>query len=356
MPRWLCKQLCIGLTAVLIAGCASAPKELFPKIENAPVWPDAPEAPRIRYLGAFSTENDLRPGKDVGQSIADAIFGKRTPVEFVNPYALCTDGNRVYIADGAAQTVHVLDLQRRKWSKLSLGSPKKKRFGQPVGVAIDPAGRVFVVDSVDQSVHVFENDKFVRSIGREYLTRPCGIAFDARAGRLLVVDAAAHQVVALSLDGRLIQRIGGRGTQPGEFNFPTNIAIDSSGKIYVSDSLNFRVQQLDSDLKPLRVIGKKGDMPGYFSQPKGLAVDCDDHLYVVDANFESVQVFDTDGRLLLHFGEEGRKPGEFWLPAGICFDRVNSRIWVADAYNKRVQAFEYLPITRPVPPAKEAQR
>lgn len=166
------------------------------------------------------------------------------------------------------------------------------------------------------------------------------MAFDGRGRRLLVADAGAHQIVLLSGTGELQARVGKRGTELGEFNFPTYVAVDSVGRVYVSDSLNFRVQQFSPQFQPLRQIGKQGDMPGYFATPKGVAVDGDDHLYVVDAQFEAVQIFDPQGTLLLSFGEEGNGPGQFWLPAGLFIDAGN-RVWVADSYNHRVQVFDY---------------
>src|SRR5205807_7758485 len=99
----------------------------------------------------------------------------------------------------------------------------------------------------------------------------------------------------------LLARIGSRGTEPGQFNYPTNVALDSHGRIYVSDSLNFRIQQFGPDFAPIRQIGRKGDLPGYFGQPKGIAIDSQDHLYVLDAHFEAVQVFDAMGQLLMDF-------------------------------------------------------
>jgi hypothetical protein len=47
------------------------------------------------------------------------------------------------------------------------------------------------------------------------------------------------------------------------------------------------------------------------------------------------------GRFLLAFGERGLHPGQFWLPAGAFID-PGDRIYVADAYNQRIQIFEYL--------------
>src|SRR4029079_3575186 len=130
------------------------------------------------------------------------------------------------------------------------------------------------------------------------LTRPAGLAYDARAQRLYVADAGEHRIMIFSPTGEALVQLGSRGTRPGYFNFPTNVAVDSQGRLYVSDSLNFRVQQYTPDYRGVRLIGRKGDMPGYVGQPKGLAIDSRDRLFVVDAHFEAVQIFDSAGRLL----------------------------------------------------------
>lgn len=350
--------LLTALAVSAMVGCAQRAGVLFPPVANAPSWPAPPDAPRVRYLGQLSTAVDLNAGKNFGQAFGDAVFGAKPEPGLLTPYAVCSDGgNRLFVADSTGQVVHEVDLTRRRWTRIAPDNAAK-RFGSAVGIAYDTSGdgRLFVADAADKRVYVFAagGKTPAGSFGGEFFVRPCGLAYDAARQRLLVVDAGAHQLLALTPDGRLIGRVGARGVGPGEFNYPTNVAVDSVGRVYVSDSLNFRVQQFDADLRPLRVIGRKGDMPGYFSQPKGVAVDVDDHLYVVDANFESVQIFDAAGRLLLHFGEEGRDPGEFWLPAGVYVDRVTNRIWVADSYNRRVQVFEYVPdaavVASPEPP------
>ena len=65
-------------------------------------------------------------------------------------------------------------------------------------------------------------------------------------------------------------------------------------------------------------------------------------MFVVDALFDAVQIFDRDGTLLLAFGERGSKAGQFWLPAGLFIDPLD-RIYVADAYNRRIQVFALEP-------------
>jgi sugar lactone lactonase YvrE len=54
-----------------------------------------------------------------------------------------------------------------------------------------------------------------------------------------------------------------------------------------------------------------------------------------------VQIFDATGQLLLNFGQNGDGAGEFSLPNGVVIAPDNT-IYIADAYNHRVQIFKYL--------------
>ena len=329
--------------ALLVTGCARPKGVLFEPPEQPLFWPTPPEPARVHYVGQIVISEDLKPGKSFGEALGEALFGTESSHSMLTPYALCTDGReRLFVSDSNAQLVHVFNLETRvyeQWKPEGEG----EGLSQPVGVALDTFGHLLVSDSVAGAIFVFDADgTFLGEMGRGRLARPCGIAVDPVNGRIFVADAAAHQIVVLAFDGEELQRLGERGTNPGQFNFPTNVAVDAGGRLYVSDSLNFRVQVFDADLRPVRAFGTKGDMPGYFSHPKGLALDSDDHLYVIDAHFECVQIFDPEGRLLLTFGEEGHGPGQFWLPTGIHIDD-DDRIWITDSYNRRVQVFDYRP-------------
>jgi len=48
------------------------------------------------------------------------------------------------------------------------------------------------------------------------------------------------------------------------------------------------------------------------------------------------------GNLLMFWGGAGRGPGQFNLPAGLFVD-PEGRLFVADSYNHRVQAFQLIP-------------
>ena len=324
----------------LLPACGTPAGAILTATPDAPSWPAAPDVARLRYLGAISNDKDLKPARSGIEVIGSGLFGEDPPRGMTTPLAVCTDDtSRAFVSDTNAKVVHVFDLETRVYTTWS----PPTGFSMPVALAFDPAppGKLFVADSVDACVYIFNRaGKVIGKLGEGDLKRPCGIAI-ASDGRIFISDIVSHQVVVFAPDGQELQRVGMRGSALGQFNYPTNIAFDHTGNLIVSDSLNFRVQIFSPELLPLRQIGRQGDVPGTFAQPKGIAVDPDNHIYVVDANFEAVQLFDPDGSLLMAFGHEGRGAGEFWLPAGIHIDS-QARVWIADSYNQRVQVFQYL--------------
>lgn len=333
--------------AVLVApGCGQPKGTLFEPLASPLSWPPPPEPARIDYVGELRTDKDLKPGQSFMAGLGETLFGAEAANAMRTPFACCTDDTgRLFVADSNAQLVHVFGLDSRRYEQWTPEEPAG--FAQPVAVAFDPAGRLLVADSVAGVVHAFDRDGgYLGTLGEGILERPTGIAVDPQNERLFVADAGAHRVVVLTPEGGLIRRLGERGTGPGQFNYPTGVAVGPDGSVYVSDTLNFRVQVFDATLNPVRQVGSKGDLPGYFAHPKGVAVNSAGQLYVVDSHFESVQIFDARGRLLLTFGEEGNGPGQFWLPAGLHID-AGDRVWVADSYNQRVQVFDYRPEAAP---------
>jgi DNA-binding beta-propeller fold protein YncE len=343
LSRHVSLGVALVCTLVALSGCGRSAGVIFESTDTSLQWPPAPERARIRYIGELTSSADLKPGASFFELIEETLFGEDEQQTLLSPFAVCSDGeSRLYVADSNAQLVHMFDLETREYERWT--PPRDEPpLTQPVGVACDRAGRLFVSDSVGGDIAVFSPDgELTARIGKGLLERPTGIAIEPATGRIFVTDTAAHQVVVLSSIGEEINRIGERGTDLGQFNYPTAVALDRDGRLLVCDSLNFRVQVFSKALKPLFSIGSKGDVPGFFSQPKGIAVDPENNIYVVDAHFENIQIFSDDGALLMAMGHEGRGPGEFWLPAGIDVD-ANGRIWVADVYNRRVQVFDYLP-------------
>ncbi len=329
----------------LITACASATSyrgEFFHAPSGVNLqWPPAPQTPRILYSGSFKAAGTKKGSGSWLKKAVDALFGAEKSVPLlVRPYGIYADAQKLYATDPGSGTVHVFDRVRNRHVQVE----KADEFDiiSPIGVTADSTGHIFVSDSVLKRIFVFASDgQLLRAIGQEEIfQRPAGIALSEE--KLYVVDALAHRVLVLSkTDGRLLFTFGAKGSNPGEFNYPTHIFIARDGRIFVTDSLNFRVQIFSRDGRFMSSFGKPGDGSGNFSKPKGVAVDSEGHIYVVDAHFDNVQIFDETGQLLLAFGSPGNGDGEFTLPAGIFIDPSN-KIYVADSYNGRIQVFQYL--------------
>ena len=98
----------------------------------------------------------------------------------------------------------------------------------------------------------------------------------SRNGDIFIADGEGPntRVARFSKDGKFVKWWGGKGTEPGQFNVPHSIAIDSKGRLYVADRSNNRIQIFDQS-------GKFLDQWTNLGTPWGLFVR-NDLMYMVD--------------------------------------------------------------------------
>ena len=338
------RRLYLGLFVVCaaiaaLAACAASPLTGFAQPGGRISWPPDDPNPRVELKFTYSGTDESQAGRGFFARMGDFFAGSEA-FRFVSPYGIAgSAGQQLFVADSELGAVHVVNFEEQTHSLL-LGAPDAP-MQTPVGVVLLPDGRLFVTDSRASRVHIFRAGQYLRSFGSPAeLGRPTGIAHDALRDRLLITDTTGGRVLAYSTSGELLGAHGKRGDAPGQFNYPTNIAVTRDGSIVVVDTMNFRVQRLTPDFEPQSSFGLAGDGPGAFARPKGIGIDSEGHVYVVDAMFDNVQIFDTDGQLLLTFASRGSGFGQLLLPSGIWIDDED-RIVVADSGNSRIQVFQY---------------
>ena len=333
----------LGVAVLTLGGCTGGPDQARDETVAELYWPLPPEQPRIKYERSIRTRDDI--GVTDTLSLTDSLLGERdqTPIKGLKkPYGVHVDrSGRMFVTDTGWGKVLVFDAANKKfdvWGVKGQGTLTK-----PIGVTSDASGRIYITDIAQQRIMVYdENGVFVTAMGGSgELQTPAGIALDDTRRRIYVADTRKHDIAVYDFDGRRVSTIGERGSEPGQFNYPTNVAVGRDGRLYVTDSMNFRVQILAPDGRPLKTFGSNGDRPGQFSRAKGIAVDSDGHIYVVDAAFGNYQIFDQDGRLMLYVGSIGQGDGQFRLPAG-AYMAPDDKLYVVDQYNFRVQIFQYL--------------
>ena len=123
---------------------------------------------------------------------------------------------------------------------------------------------------------------------------PMGIAADA-AGNLYVSERLNHRVQKFASDGTYLSQWGRLGSKPGEFREPLDVAVEGD-RLYVLDTWNTRIQVFDLDGNYLSQIGPDPVL----GKPRGLFVR-DGKVYVANSGRGNVLVFDTTGKLLSTF-------------------------------------------------------
>jgi DNA-binding beta-propeller fold protein YncE len=324
------------LTAITIAVTGCAPPVVQKKEINI-VWPLPPEEPRIKFVRFIRSTDDI--GKEL--SFSDSVFGDEAASGFAKPYGVVVDKKGViHVSDIGA--VWAIDIENHDYSFIG-DKPGAGRLRIPLALATSADGRLFVSDLASDRVFVFSDGRNIGALGQEgKFISVSGIAIDDERKLIYVCDSNKHNVFVYSLeDYSELRTLGERGHDEGNFNFPTNIALDSSGNLYVVDTGNFRVQIFDHEGNLVRTFGQLGDLPGTFTRPKGIALDSEDNIYVVDAAFQNVQIWNKEGQYLMAFGEGGEDPGQFSLPAGMAIDHED-KIYVVEQISRRVQIFQYL--------------
>jgi len=113
--------------------------------------------------------------------------------------------------------------------------------------------------------------------------------------------------------------------------------------VYVSDINNNRIQKFTNTGTFITHWGMKGSGNGQFDWPIDVAVDSSGNVYVSDLHNNRIQKFTSDGTFITKWGIEGSGDGQFVYPFGIAINS-SGRVYVADDHNYRIQVFLWKPI------------
>ncbi|MCL4524796.1 MAG: 6-bladed beta-propeller [Acidobacteria bacterium] len=240
------------------------------------------------------------------------------PGKFVMPIAVTLDdADRVFVVDSK---LHQVSAFTANWeSEAVFGAEKLER---PVAVAVDNENRfLYVVDAKASRLAVFDADRFtfLRFVGQPSdpldpaegtFSTPLGAAVDSD-GNVFVTDTLNDRVQMFDADGEFVQTFGKQGVAPGTFMRAKGIAVDSDGHIYVTDAEFNNVQVFDTEGNTLAAFGTRGTEPGQFTLITGIYIDKQNHILVADQWHARVQIFRyfTDEEAEAAKKAKGQSPG-----------------------------------------------
>ena len=232
--------------------------------------------------------------------LALIVVGAATVLVFGLP-ASSSASRAAQAAAGAARALSSPPAYVLKWGGQGNAAGQ---FLVPAGIAVDQAGDVYVDDSGNNRVQVFDKDgHFLRQwtgadTPDEQFKGPWGIALGEGTTNpnVYIVDRYDHCVDIFRADGTFVHSFGSSGSGQGEFSDPTSIAVGPSGDVYVLDGIeaSTRIEVFNSTGQPLAQWGSSSTQLD--QQVSGIAVDGHERIWV--AGLERLQEFTASGELL----------------------------------------------------------
>jgi NHL repeat len=220
--------------------------------------------------------------------IQGSADGTNSDALFARPYGIATDtAGDLFVADAGNDTIRKLSPLGTNWVVTTIagltgfggyldGTNSNARFSDPLGLAVDSAGSIFVADYFNNCIRKVVpvgTNWLVTTVAGSHLSaggvdgtngaalfwNPTGIAV-TRADVLFVADAGNDSIRKITPTGTnwVVTTIGGMdtivGVQPfvgnsdgtnslARFNRPAGIAVDANGNVFVADTSNNTIRQ-----------------------------------------------------------------------------------------------------------------
>jgi streptogramin lyase len=266
-------------------------------------------------------------------------------------------------------------------------------FNVPQGIAVDAAGNLYVADTGNNAIRkvtptgtnwvvttiagpapVF-HPPFGVSDGTNNTARfhnPYGVAVDSTTN-LYVADSQNHTIRKIAPVGPdwVVTTVAGLATVSGSangsnavarFNFPTDLAADTSGILYVADFTNNTIRKitpLGTNWAVTTLAGSAGvtgaadgvGAAALFNQPHYIAIDSAQNLFVTDYGSSTIRKITPAGRVSTLAGSPGimasvdgtGSAALFNYPYGIAVD-ASGAVFVAEYLGYSIRWGELAPL------------
>lgn len=264
---------------------------------------------RIRKISADGIVSPI-----AGANTAGFINGAAADARFRLPWKSAVDNaGNIFVADRDNHCIRKITVDGMVSTFAGSGAAgfadgdkDAAMFNQPLDVAVDAAGNVYVADNLNHRIRKITPDGHVSTLAGDgtpayadgsgtaaKLRNPSGLSLDT-AGNLVVADRLNHRIRKVTMAGE-VSTLAGDGTTgfkdgdaaSARFADPYGISVDGKGNIVVADLNNNKVRKLSSGIVSTVAGTGKGflDGPGasaQLNQPTDVCTDAAGNIYVAD--------------------------------------------------------------------------
>jgi uncharacterized protein YjiK len=259
------------------------------------------------------------------------------------------------------------------------GQATAAEVNNPVGIAVDAGGDIFIADSgnnrireINASTHVittvagsgaagYSGDNGQATAAK--LNNPEAVAVDA-AGDIYIADYGNSRIREVSASTHVITTVAGNGTAgysgdngqatAAKLDNPQAVALDTAGDLFIADTGNNRVREVNVSTHVIATVagngtaGFSGDSgkatAAELNTPSGVALDTVGDLFIDDqVNGRIREVNHTSGVITTvagggtQFGDNGQATAaQLYNPGGVGVDAAGD-IFIADTANSRIR-------------------
>lgn len=311
-----------------------------------------------------------------GSGTAGNVDGKGLEASFRTPQGITLDAQgNFYVVDRGNHILRKITadgtvsfLAGSGATAFADGTGSAAQFNFPWKPAMDREGNIILADRDNHRIRKITPAGEVTTIagtgvrgfadgpaGEAMFNQPLDVAVDA-AGNIYVADNINHSIRKITPDGTVstLAGTGAAGNKDGsgataQFRNPSGLDVDADGNVWVADRLNHKIRKItpNGEVSTVAGTGSTGFTDGpaggaRFADPYGIAVTTDGVLIVADLNNQKIRKITADGTVstiagtVSGFADGAGVAAQFKSPTDVTVD-ASGAIYVADQGNNRIR-------------------
>jgi len=311
-----------------------------------------------------------------GNPVQGSVNGTGALASFYRPSGLAIDAQgNIYVADAGNNLIRKINPAGAVTTYAGTGAQgstdgpaASATFNDPQGVAVDPAGNMYIADALNKLIRKISPTGAVTTLAgggtkgtdgtgtAAGFDVPTGVAVDIN-GTIYVAD---NYLVRKITSAGVVSTLAGTGVAGSDnglgtaasFNQLIGIAVDLNGNIYVADHGNNLIRKITRTgvVTTLAGSGSPGATDGVgtaasFSAPVAVATDAAGYVYVSDSN-HLIRAIAPNGTTATLAGtgaggdtDGGKDVATFSIPYGLAVGSGN--LFIGDTFNNSIRRLTY---------------